>query len=420
MDASSIRSASSLPTPSLRNMGSVRFNKNTRREVISNGNEWVDTITPKISQATYSVVANADLADRTFFIANRSCRIRAIQEVHATAGNDSGAVSLQITKESGTTTVGNGTSLLATAFDLKATANTVQAAALVSNADVLFVNAGDRLSVNYTGTLTTLAGVQVTVELEYPGSEFDIAVLHNTNANVVDDCFFVANESYEIVAITESHDAVGTHSSAVALQVVKDTSTNAPGAGTDLLSTAFDLKAAANTVQSGALTATSSALVLAKGDRLSLDYAGTVTAVSGVVVSVTLRPLNKARAAVTVNHKANGDAVDECFFVANRPCQVISVSAVHATAGNDGSAVNLQVVKDTATDAPGAGTNILTNNASAGFDLKATANTVQNGTLTTTDSALLLAKGDRLSLDYAGTLTTLAGVAVTVVVEYIV
>ena len=50
----------------------------------------------------------------------------------------------------------------------------------------------------------------------------------------------------------------------------------------------------------------------------------------------------------------------------------------------DAGAVNVQLVKDTSTDAPGAGTDLLTNNTDAGFNCKGTANTVQNGTLTAT------------------------------------
>lgn len=106
--------------------------------------------------------------------------------------------------------------------------------------------------------------------------------------------------------------------------------------------------------------------------------------------------------------------VDQAFFIANRAYQVTAVKEIHSTAGNDAGAVNLQVTKDTSTDAPGAGTDLLTNNTNAGFDLKGTANTVQSGTLTGTTASLQLAAGDRLSLDFAGTLTTLAGVLVTV------
>lgn len=120
---------------------------------------------------------------------------------------------------------------------------------------------------------------------------------------------------------------------------------------------------------------------------------------------------------VMFNLAANASLADQCIFIANRAYQVKSVTEVHSTAGSDGSAVNLQVTKDTATDAPGAGTDLLTNNTNAGFDLKGTANTVQTGTLTATAAALLLAIGDRLSLDFAGTLTALAGLVVTIELE---
>jgi hypothetical protein len=111
--------------------------------------------------------------------------------------------------------------------------------------------------------------------------------------------------------------------------------------------------------------------------------------------------------------------VDGAFFVAPRACVVTAVQWVHAVAGTDGSAVNVQLVKDTGTNAPGAGTDLLTNNTNAGFNCKGTANTVQNGTLTATAASLKLAAGDRLSVDYAGTLTTLAGVVMTVELEWL-
>jgi hypothetical protein len=111
---------------------------------------------------------------------------------------------------------------------------------------------------------------------------------------------------------------------------------------------------------------------------------------------------------------ANADLADQAFFVANRPYRVVRVREVHSTAGSDGSAVNVQVTKDDSTDAPGAGDNLLTNNTNAGFNLKGTANTVQAGTLATTADLMTLAAGDRLSVDFAGTLTAVAGVVVTV------
>lgn len=120
---------------------------------------------------------------------------------------------------------------------------------------------------------------------------------------------------------------------------------------------------------------------------------------------------------VTFSMLANASLADQAFFIADRAYIVKAISEVHSVAGNDAGAVNLQVTKDTGTNAPGAGTDLLTDNSNAGFNLKGTANTVQNGTLVTTAATVTLAAGDRLAVDFAGTLTTLAGVVVTVLLE---
>ncbi|MDM9583111.1 hypothetical protein [Nostoc sp. GT001] len=117
---------------------------------------------------------------------------------------------------------------------------------------------------------------------------------------------------------------------------------------------------------------------------------------------------------ISVQCPINSLCVDQPFFVADGAYLVTGVSYVHSTAGSDGSAVNLQITKDTGTTAPGAGTDLLTNNTNAGFDCKGTANTVQAGALVATEATRTLASGDRLSLDFAGTVTALAGVVVTV------
>jgi hypothetical protein len=117
---------------------------------------------------------------------------------------------------------------------------------------------------------------------------------------------------------------------------------------------------------------------------------------------------------VSVSLALNGNCIDQNIFIADRAYQVTRVDYSHATAGSDGSAVNLQLAKQTGTQAIGSGTNLLTNNTNAGFNCKATANTVQNGTLTATTASLQMATGDRLALDFTGTITSLAGVTVTV------
>lgn len=108
-------------------------------------------------------------------------------------------------------------------------------------------------------------------------------------------------------------------------------------------------------------------------------------------------------------------ATDRVFFVAPVACTVVAISEVHGVAA--GGASKLQVTKDTSTDAPGAGTDLLTNNTNTGFDLNATANTVQAGTLTATAASLALAVGDRLAIDFANTIQSTAGLCVTVTLK---
>lgn len=139
---------------------------------------------------------------------------------------------------------------------------------------------------------------------------------------------------------------------------------------------------------------------------------GAISTADGLTVNGKIVPTQ-----FTVQFRQASSPADECFFIAARACKVVRIDEVHATAGNDASAVNLQITKDTGTNAPGAGTDLLTNNTNAGFNMKGTANTVQNGTLVASAASLTLAAGDRLSADYAGTLTSLAGVVVTVTLE---
>lgn len=104
-------------------------------------------------------------------------------------------------------------------------------------------------------------------------------------------------------------------------------------------------------------------------------------------------------------------ATDRTIFIATQACQVIACSESHGVAAGGASA--LQLSKETGTTAPGAGTDLLT---STGFDLNATANTVQVGTLIATTATLTLAAGDRLSLDWANAIGTSAGICVTVTI----
>lgn len=104
-------------------------------------------------------------------------------------------------------------------------------------------------------------------------------------------------------------------------------------------------------------------------------------------------------------------ATDRALFVAPIACSLVAASESHAVAA--GGASVLQLVKDTGTTAPGAGTDILTNNTNTGFDLNATANTPQVGTFAATSFAV----GDRLSMDFANTIQSTAGLVISIILR---
>lgn len=150
------------------------------------------------------------------------------------------------------------------------------------------------------------------------------------------------------------------------------------------------------------------------------NLAGVTIDTSGNIVfpaGVTLPSTGVAKGVVEVVQfvgQTTEAATDRAIFIATQAVMVIAVSEVHAVAA--GGASTLQLVKDTGTTAPGGGTDLLTNNTNTGFDLNATANTVQVGALVATAATVTLAAGDRLSLDWANAIQSSAGIAVTVTI----
>lgn len=105
---------------------------------------------------------NASSIDKVSFVATRAYRVKAISGSPTVAGSDGGAVTAVIKKASGTTAIASGTALHSSTFNLKGTANTVQNLT-VTEADSL-ISAGDRIGVDFTGTLTAAVGC-ITVTL---------------------------------------------------------------------------------------------------------------------------------------------------------------------------------------------------------------------------------------------------------------
>jgi len=141
-------------------------------------------------------------------------------------------------------------------------AKTFDTSAAVTSADGLTVN----------GII-----VPQTKTLAFPLNALNIAV---------SSALFIADESYQITAVRASW---GVASISMNFNIEKLTGTTAPGSGTALLQSVIDTSGTANTVISGTLTATTSALQLAVGDRIGMKIAGTITSLVGLVVIITLK-----------------------------------------------------------------------------------------------------------------------------------
>lgn len=116
----------------------------------------------------FNVPVSATSTDTNIFIATNNWQVVAVSEVHAVAGDNGGAVTAVIRKTNSTGAPSAGVVVTAGTFDLKGTANTIQSGVVRSGADawVTKVNSTERLTLDVTGTLTTLAGGVVTVRLK--------------------------------------------------------------------------------------------------------------------------------------------------------------------------------------------------------------------------------------------------------------
>lgn len=106
---------------------------------------------------------------------------------------------------------------------------------------------------------------------------------------------WLADADAEIVFAAEIHETLGTDGSAVTVDVVKVADGTAIASGTSLLATTFNLKATINTRQSRTLSAgtLASDRIIYAGQTLGLKFSGTMTAVTGVNITVVLNRLRR-------------------------------------------------------------------------------------------------------------------------------
>ena len=119
---------------------------------------------PNSFYVTTTIVANADCIDQSVFVCPEDTTLVFLgaSEVHTTAGNDAGAVTLQLRRQQGTEAPASGDALLNTTFNMKGTAQTVQNGDIVASLATRTFYPGSRLGLDFTGDVATLAGVTVT------------------------------------------------------------------------------------------------------------------------------------------------------------------------------------------------------------------------------------------------------------------
>jgi hypothetical protein len=225
-----------------------------------------------------------------------------------------------------------------------------------------------------------------------------------SNSRLASQNFFLANRYMTVVGVYAVWSTA--FAAAVTVDVTKDTATNAPGAGTSILTAAMDGTSTINTVLTPALAASAATLKLAPGDRLSVKYSATTTG-AGVVIYVVLAP---SYSLIDISYSVPDAAniATKTIFTADRDYEVYDVSACWKTlSGTSGTII---FTADTGTTAPGGGTGIITGT----LDATSAAETPLIGTVQTSPRAKWLSAGDRIAIKFAGTLNGLDGVSANV------
>lgn len=104
--------------------------------------------------------------------------------------------------------------------------------------------------------------------------------------NATDAYGWIADGNYELVSCIFRPRVAGTDGGAVTATIKKAPSATAIASGTDMLAASANLKGAADTNQSIALSATAAARRVAAGDAVGPDFTGTLTSATGTITLV--------------------------------------------------------------------------------------------------------------------------------------
>jgi hypothetical protein len=350
--------------------------------------------------------------------AMNGARLVGVTERHITAESTTTDLTGQLVMDRrDATTPGAGTDLLTAGMALTGAADTNVSGTLITNEKWTKLETGDRITWELSGSVNELANVVLTLYFDFAGKGFPVVCHAPTNGDAVDRAIFVANAPRIVSSIVAAWSTVGSEAS-LNVQLTKDTGTDVPGAGTNLLTddsnAGIDIGSgsSANTPTTGTLITTAATLRLAAGDRLALDFAGTTTALAGFIAVVWVTADDDT---VDVTYLEEGAAaqVDSCFVILDRPFIVDDARWVHSAATSDATS-NAELNHVLNAVAVASGTNLLTNDSNAGFQIDGTANTVEVAAFGA--KGLLQGRaGDALGLDFTGTgVTALAGAVCTV------
>ena len=107
------------------------------------------------------------------------------------------------------------------------------------------------------------------------------------------DVFFHVRSACEIVWVTETHRVIGSDGGSVTVNIERLDSGTALDAGDEILKTAFDLKGTVSTpvIKEGTIDLQNT--ILSPNQRLALKDSGTLTAVTGLCVTLFIKPLSR-------------------------------------------------------------------------------------------------------------------------------
>lgn len=367
---------------------------------------------PMFKTVTYNEALNASIGTTPFFIADQAYTVLGVNYVAKTAGSSTGTVT--VTKDTSTAVPGGGTAILTATIPVNTTANTVTAGTLVSTAATLTLAVGDRLSALFAGTLTTLAGVVITVTLQPTAVSETAQIFWRVNGDIATQTVFEANRDMVVTGVKAIYGTA--FAAAVTVDLTKDTGTTAAGAGTSVLLAAMAGDGTINTVLSPALAASATTLAMAAGDRLAVKFSATTTGALFCLM-VTFAPIYNRKEVVFQLAPNAQEQVAQCFFIADRAYEIVDASCIFDVTA--GGASKIGVTIDKGTTAPGAGSTVQTDNTNAGFDLAATARTTQFMTPASLHLRLL-SVGDRLGLKVSGAAqsTTLVNITCSLRPQY--